>query len=121
MSVTAATISALAAALLFGMSAVSERTGTKKVKRERAQSPKFLGACLAVLGPLGFMLNQRAFQHSTRVSQVLSIVTTVNPVVAVALGAGLSLPTTRTEGRGWECTGGLLNSRRLGQSTRPLC
>ena len=44
---------------------------------------------LAVLGPLGFMLNQRAFQHSTRVSQVLSIVTTVNPVVAVALGVGL--------------------------------
>lgn len=35
------------------------------------------------------MLNQRAFQHSTRVSQVLSIVTTVNPVVAVALGVGL--------------------------------
>ena len=44
---------------------------------------------LAVLGPLGFMLNQRAFQYSTRVSQVLSIVTTVNPIVAVALGVGL--------------------------------
>jgi drug/metabolite transporter (DMT)-like permease len=34
-------------------------------------------------------MRPKAFQHSTRVSQVLSIVTTVNPVVAVALGVGL--------------------------------
>jgi drug/metabolite transporter (DMT)-like permease len=41
---------------------------------------------LAVVGPLGLILNQNAFQQSTAVAQVLSIVTTVNPIVAIALG-----------------------------------
>lgn len=40
---------------------------------------------LAVAGPLGFLLNQEAFQESTMIAPVLAIITTTDPVLSIAL------------------------------------
>lgn len=41
---------------------------------------------LAIIGPLGFLLNENAFQSGTLIAPVLSIITVCDPVVSVALG-----------------------------------
>jgi drug/metabolite transporter (DMT)-like permease len=41
---------------------------------------------LAIVGPLGFLLNEYAFQSGTLIAPVLSIITVFDPVVSVALG-----------------------------------
>jgi len=41
---------------------------------------------LAVVGPLGFLLNENAFQSGTLIAPVLSIITVCDPVISVALG-----------------------------------
>lgn len=41
---------------------------------------------LAIVGPLGFLLNENAFQSGTFLAPVLSIITVCDPVVSVALG-----------------------------------
>jgi drug/metabolite transporter (DMT)-like permease len=41
---------------------------------------------LAIVGPLGFLLNENAFQSGTLIAPVLSIITVCDPVVSVALG-----------------------------------
>jgi hypothetical protein len=41
---------------------------------------------LAVVGPLGFLLNQDAFQQGTRLAPVQAIITTADPVISIALG-----------------------------------
>ena len=41
---------------------------------------------LAVVGPLGFLLNENAFQSGTLLAPVLSIITVCDPVISVALG-----------------------------------
>jgi drug/metabolite transporter (DMT)-like permease len=41
---------------------------------------------LAIVGPLGFLLNENAFQSGTLLAPVLSIITVCDPVVSVALG-----------------------------------
>jgi len=40
---------------------------------------------LAVVGPVGFVLNQNAFQQGTLLSPVLAIITACDPVVSIAL------------------------------------
>jgi drug/metabolite transporter (DMT)-like permease len=42
---------------------------------------------LAIVGPLGFLLNENAFQSGTLLAPVLSIITVCDPVISVALGA----------------------------------
>lgn len=42
---------------------------------------------LAVVGPLGFLLNQQAFQEATTIAPVLAIITTTDPVLSIALAA----------------------------------
>jgi drug/metabolite transporter (DMT)-like permease len=42
---------------------------------------------LAVVGPLGFLLNENAFQQGTLISPVLAIITACDPIVSIALGA----------------------------------
>lgn len=42
-----------------------------------------------VVGPLGFLLNQSAYQAGILVSPVLSVITSVDPLVSIALAAGL--------------------------------
>jgi hypothetical protein len=41
---------------------------------------------LAVVGPVGFLLNQDAFQHGTFLAPVQAIITTADPVISIALG-----------------------------------
>jgi hypothetical protein len=41
---------------------------------------------LAVVGPVGFLLNQDAFQQGTRLAPVQAIITTADPVISIALG-----------------------------------
>lgn len=42
---------------------------------------------VVVTGPLGFLLNQSAFQAGVLISPVLAIITTVDPLVSIALAA----------------------------------
>ena len=42
---------------------------------------------LAVVGPLGFLLNQAAFREGTMIAPVLAIITTIDPVLSIALAA----------------------------------
>lgn len=41
---------------------------------------------LAIVGPLGFLLNENAFQQGTLIAPVLAIITTCDPIISVALG-----------------------------------
>jgi hypothetical protein len=40
---------------------------------------------LAVAGPLGFLLNENAFQQGTLTAPVLSIITVCDPLISIAL------------------------------------
>src|SRR5262249_25666740 len=42
---------------------------------------------LAVVGPLGFLLNQNAFQQGTMLAPVMAIITACDPLISIALGA----------------------------------
>ncbi len=42
---------------------------------------------LAVVGPLGFLLNENAFQKGTLIAPVLAIITVCDPVISIALAA----------------------------------
>jgi drug/metabolite transporter (DMT)-like permease len=57
----------------------------------RGGVPQLLGSwplyALAVTGPLGFLLNQQAFQRSVTIAPVLAIITTADPVISVILAA----------------------------------
>ena len=41
---------------------------------------------LAIAGPLGFLLNENAFQQGTLISPVLAIITVCDPLISIALG-----------------------------------
>jgi hypothetical protein len=41
---------------------------------------------LAVVGPVGFILNQDAFQQGTFLAPVQAIITTADPVISIGLG-----------------------------------
>ncbi|HYZ53968.1 MAG TPA: DMT family transporter, partial [Streptosporangiaceae bacterium] len=41
---------------------------------------------VAVVGPVGFVLNQDAFQQGTLIAPVMSIITAADPLVSIALG-----------------------------------
>jgi drug/metabolite transporter (DMT)-like permease len=41
---------------------------------------------LAVVGPLGFLLNENAFQAGTLIAPVLAIITVCDPIISIALG-----------------------------------
>jgi drug/metabolite transporter (DMT)-like permease len=42
---------------------------------------------LAIVGPLGFLLNENAFQKGTLIAPVLAIITVCDPVISIALAA----------------------------------
>ena len=42
---------------------------------------------LAVVGPLGFLLNENAFQQGTLIAPVLAIITVCDPLISIALAA----------------------------------
>jgi drug/metabolite transporter (DMT)-like permease len=42
---------------------------------------------LAVTGPMGFLLNENAFQQGTLISPVLAIITVCDPIISIALAA----------------------------------
>ena len=42
---------------------------------------------LAVVGPLGFLLNENAFQSATLIAPVLSIITVCDPLISIALAS----------------------------------
>lgn len=42
---------------------------------------------LAVIGPLGFLLNQNAFQQDVLIAPVMSIITVCDPIISIALAA----------------------------------
>ncbi len=42
---------------------------------------------LAIVGPLGFLLNENAFQQGALISPVLAIITVCDPVISIALAA----------------------------------
>jgi drug/metabolite transporter (DMT)-like permease len=42
---------------------------------------------LAIVGPLGFLLNENAFQQGTLIAPVLAIITVCDPIISIALGA----------------------------------
>jgi drug/metabolite transporter (DMT)-like permease len=42
---------------------------------------------LAIVGPLGFLLNENAFQQGTLIAPVLSIITVCDPLISIALAA----------------------------------
>jgi hypothetical protein len=41
---------------------------------------------LAVIGPVGFLLNQNAFQQGTLIAPVLAVITASDPLVSILLG-----------------------------------
>jgi drug/metabolite transporter (DMT)-like permease len=42
---------------------------------------------LAIVGPLGFLLNENAFQQGTLIAPVLAIITVCDPIISIALAA----------------------------------
>jgi drug/metabolite transporter (DMT)-like permease len=42
---------------------------------------------LAIVGPLGFLLNENAFQQGTLIAPVMAIITVCDPVISIALAA----------------------------------
>jgi drug/metabolite transporter (DMT)-like permease len=42
---------------------------------------------LAVVGPMGFLLNENAFQQGTLIAPVLAIITACDPIISIALAA----------------------------------
>jgi drug/metabolite transporter (DMT)-like permease len=42
---------------------------------------------LAIVGPLGFLLNENAFQQGTLIAPVLAIITSCDPIISIALAA----------------------------------
>jgi drug/metabolite transporter (DMT)-like permease len=42
---------------------------------------------LAIAGPMGFLLNENAFQQGTLISPVLAIITVCDPIISIALAA----------------------------------
>ena len=50
------------------------------------QWPLFL---MAVVTPVGFLLNQNAFQAGTLIAPVLAVITTADPLVSMAAGAAV--------------------------------
>jgi drug/metabolite transporter (DMT)-like permease len=42
---------------------------------------------LAIVGPLGFLLNENAFQQGTLIAPVLAIITVCDPIISIGLGA----------------------------------
>lgn len=53
---------------------------------------------LAVVAPAGFILNQNAFQAGTLIAPVLAVITTVDPLVSMALGRLLLNETIASSG-----------------------
>jgi hypothetical protein len=78
---------ALACGVNYGVAAFS----IKLVTTEFAGGPARVFShwpiyVFAVVGPLGFILNQNAFQQGTLLAPVQAIITTADPVVSIALG-----------------------------------
>jgi hypothetical protein len=79
---------ALAAGIVYGVTAA-----VAKVTIGEFQSDGFLGGmthwslwALAVLGPLGFLLNQNAFHEGELVSPPLAVITVTDPLVGIGIG-----------------------------------
>jgi drug/metabolite transporter (DMT)-like permease len=55
---------------------------------------------LAVVGPLGFLLNENAFQKGTLIAPVLAIITVCDPIISIALGAAFLHETLNSSAAG---------------------
>lgn len=81
---------ATAAGICYGVTAALLKVITVQVRDGGVLAPFSHWAVYAVcvLGPPGFLLSQNAFQQGRKVSAALAVITTVDPLVAVAVGVG---------------------------------
>jgi hypothetical protein len=60
----------------------SHRPGQISILAGARQWPLYL---LVIVGPVGFLLNQNAFQAGILISLVLAIITTADPLVSISI------------------------------------
>jgi hypothetical protein len=79
---------AVAAGTCYGVSAGMLKVVATQVRVGGVGAPFLHGALYAALliGPLGFVLSQHAFRLARSAAPVLAVLTTVDPLVAVAVG-----------------------------------
>jgi hypothetical protein len=92
---------AVAAGACYGVSAGLLKVVATQVRLGGIGTPFLHGAVYAVVlvGPLGFVLSQHAFRQARSAAPVLAVLTTVDPLVAVAVGVcwlGEQIVTTPT-------------------------
>jgi drug/metabolite transporter (DMT)-like permease len=81
---------ALAAGICYGVTAGLLKVITAQVRAGGPAEPFAHWSVYAVCitGPPGFLLSQNAFQQGRLVSTALAVITTVDPLVAIAVGVG---------------------------------
>ena len=76
---------ALACGIAYGVAAFL----VKLITSQFSGIPQMLAAwpiyAVAVIGPLGFLLNQNAFQQGTLIAPVLAVITAMDPLVSIGL------------------------------------
>lgn len=79
---------ALATGVLYGVTAALMKVVAEQVRAGGIAEPfqhwVLYGVC--VIGPCGFLLSQNAFQQGRLISPALAVITTVDPLVGVAIG-----------------------------------
>lgn len=80
----------VAAGIFYGVSAGLLKVVAEQVRTGGVAEPFWHPAvyAAAVIGPVGFVLSQHAFRRARSAAPVLAALTTVDPVVAVAVGVG---------------------------------
>ncbi|MDR7299977.1 DMT family transporter [Haloactinomyces albus] len=79
---------ALGTGVLYGITAALMKVVTGQIRMGGIGEPfqHWVLYVVCVIGPFGFLLNQNAFQQGKLVSLVLAVITTVDPLVGVAIG-----------------------------------
>ena len=80
---------ALATGILYGVTAALLKVVATEIRAggiaEPFQNWVLYGVC--VIGPAGFLLSQNTFQRGTLISPALAVITTMDPLVGVVIGA----------------------------------
>lgn len=79
---------ALATGVLYGLTAALMKVVATEVRAGGVGAPfqNWVLYAVCVIGPSGFLLSQNTFQQGTLISPALAVITTVDPLVGVAIG-----------------------------------
>lgn len=79
---------ALATGVLYGVTAALMKVVATEVRVEGLAGPfqNWVLYAVCLIGPSGFLLSQNTFQQGTLISPALAVITTVDPLVGVAIG-----------------------------------